>query len=53
MYQEQELQINPDEYSRCEEKRQITDYGKSYSSIQKSDAAIQNQFTTPYGKMMF
>jgi osmotically-inducible protein OsmY len=41
MYQEQELQINPDEYSRCEEKRQITDYGKSYSSIQKSDAAIQ------------
>jgi len=41
MYQERELQINPDEYSRCEEKRQITDHGKSHSPIQKTDAAIQ------------
>jgi osmotically-inducible protein OsmY len=41
MYQEQKLQLNPDEFLSCEEKRQITDYGKSYTSIQKSDAAIQ------------
>ena len=41
MYQEQELQINPDEYSRCEEQRQMTDHGKSLSPIQKTDAAIQ------------
>ena len=41
MYQERELQINPDEYSRFEEKRQITDHGKSHSPIQKTDAAIQ------------
>ena len=33
--------ITPDEFSRCEERRQVTDHGKSLSPIQKTDAAIQ------------
>ena len=33
--------INPDEFSRCEERSQMTDHGKSLSPIQKTDAAIK------------
>jgi osmotically-inducible protein OsmY len=33
--------INSDEFSRCEERRQITVPGKSLSPIQKTDAAIR------------
>ena len=50
MYQEQELQINPDEYSRCEEKRPIRDHGKNNSSIQKSDADIQKSINNALWK---
>lgn len=33
--------INPDEFSWCEESSQSTDHGKSFSPIQKTDAAIK------------
>lgn len=33
--------INPDEFSRCEERSQMTVQGKSPSKIQKTDAAIK------------
>jgi osmotically-inducible protein OsmY len=33
--------INSDEFSRCEERRQMADHGKSLSPIQKTDAAIK------------
>ena len=33
--------INPDEFSRCEEREQTTDHGKSFSPIQKTDEAIK------------
>ncbi len=32
---------NPDEFSRCEERSQMMDHGKSLSKIQKTDAAIK------------
>lgn len=41
MFPAQIPRINPDEFSRCEERRQMTDHGKSLSSIQKTDAAIK------------
>ncbi len=41
MYQEQALQINPEEITRCEEQIIITDHGKSLNPIQKTDAVIQ------------
>ncbi|HEX9333083.1 MAG TPA: BON domain-containing protein [Anaerolineales bacterium] len=33
--------INPDEFSKCEERSQMTDHGKSLSPIQKTDTAIK------------
>ena len=41
MFPAQIPRIDPDEFSRCEERRQMTDHGKSLSSIQKTDAAIK------------
>jgi osmotically-inducible protein OsmY len=41
MYKEQVLQTNLDEFSRCEERMQMIDHGKSLSPIQKTDAAIK------------
>jgi osmotically-inducible protein OsmY len=41
MFPTQLPKINPDEFSRCEEPRQKTDYGKSLSPNQKTDAAIK------------
>ena len=41
MFPAQISRINPDEFSRCEERRQITDHGKGLSSIQKTDSAIK------------
>jgi osmotically-inducible protein OsmY len=41
MFPAQLPKINPDEFSRCEEPRQKTDYGKSLSPNQKTDAAIK------------
>ena len=40
MYKKQELQTNPDEFNRCAERRQKTDYRKSLSPTQKSDASL-------------
>ncbi len=37
----QTTKINPDEFSRCEERRQMTDHGKSLSPIRKTDAVIK------------
>jgi len=41
MFPVQVPRINSDELSRCEERRQITDHGKTLSPIQKTDAAIK------------
>ena len=41
MFPVQIPKINPDEFSRCENRKQITDRGKSLSPIQKTDAAIK------------
>ncbi len=41
MYEEQVAHTNPDEFSRCEERSQVTDPGKSLSPIQKTDAALK------------
>jgi len=43
MYKEQTLPTNLDEISRCEERSQIIDHGKSLSPIQKTDAAIKEK----------
>lgn len=50
MFKEQELQINPDEFTRCEERRPMTDHGKSLSRIQKSDAVIQESINNALWK---
>jgi osmotically-inducible protein OsmY len=41
MFPAQMPRINPDEFSRCEGRRQMTDHGKSLSPIQKTDAVIK------------
>lgn len=41
MFPVQVPRINSDEFSRCEERRQMTDYGKSFHPIQTNDAAIK------------
>ena len=53
MYQEQALQINPEEITRCEEQIKITDHGKSLTQSRKRMRQSKNQFTTLYGKMKF
>ncbi len=41
MFPAQISTTNPDEFSRCEERSQMIDHGKSLSKIQKMDAAIK------------
>src|SRR5688500_20405373 len=41
MFPVQVPRINSDEFSRCEERSQITDHGKSLRPVQKTDAAIK------------
>src|SRR5574341_1877960 len=41
MFPTQIPRINPDEFFRCEERKQKTDHGKNLSPIQKTDAAIK------------
>ena len=41
MYKEQVLETKLEKFSRCEERRQMNDHGKSLSPFQKTDAAIQ------------
>lgn len=50
MYKEQVQQINLDEFSRCEERKQMTDHGKSLSPIQKTDAAIKESINNALWK---
>jgi len=42
--------INPDEFSRCEERNQKSDPGESPGSIQKTDAAIKEQIYQAFWK---
>ncbi len=41
MFPVQVPRINSDEFSRCEERRQMIDHGKSLSSIEKTDANLK------------
>ena len=41
MLNTQTTKINPAEFSRCEERRQMTDHGKRLGPIQKTDAVIK------------
>jgi osmotically-inducible protein OsmY len=50
MYKEQVLPTNLDELSRCEVRMQMTDYGKSLSPTQKTDAAIHENITNALWK---
>jgi osmotically-inducible protein OsmY len=50
MFSVQVPKINSDELSRCEERRQITDHGKSLSPIQKTDAAIKESIYHAFWK---
>jgi len=49
MYKEQ-VQTNLDEFSRCEERRQMTGQVKSLSPTQKTDAAIKENITNALWK---
>jgi osmotically-inducible protein OsmY len=50
MYQEQVAHTNLDEISRCEERRQVPDSGKSLSPIQKTDAVIKESINNALWK---
>jgi osmotically-inducible protein OsmY len=45
MYPIQISEVNPEEFSRCEEREQITEYGNSLSPVQKTDVAIKNSIS--------
>jgi osmotically-inducible protein OsmY len=42
--------INPDDFSRCEDRRQAADPGKSLSPIQKTDAALKESIYHAFWK---
>jgi osmotically-inducible protein OsmY len=50
MYTKQVPHTNLDEFSRCEERSQVTDYGKSLSPIQKTDAVIKESINNALWK---
>jgi osmotically-inducible protein OsmY len=50
MYKEQVAQTNLDEFSRCEERRQMRDDGKSLNPIQKTDAVIKESINNALWK---
>jgi osmotically-inducible protein OsmY/uncharacterized protein YkvS len=50
MFPVQVPRINSNEFSRCEERTQITDHGKSLSPIQKNDAAIKEYIYNAFWK---
>jgi osmotically-inducible protein OsmY len=50
MYKEQVPQTNLDEFSRCEERSQVTEHEKSLSSIQKTDEAIKENINNALWK---
>jgi osmotically-inducible protein OsmY len=50
MFPVQVPRINSNEFSRCEERRQITDHGKSLSPIQKNDAAVKEYIYNAFWK---
>ena len=43
MFPAQIPKINPDEFSRCEERSEVIDHRKSLSPVQKTDAAIKER----------
>lgn len=43
-------EVNPPEYSRCEEPEQIPEYGNKLSSAQKNDAAIKDSISNALWK---
>jgi len=50
MFPAQIPRINPDDFSRCEEQRQMTDHERSRSPIQKTDAAIKEYIDHAFWK---
>ena len=50
MYTKQVPQTNLDEISRCEERRQMPDHGKSLSPFQKTDAVIKESINNALWK---
>ena len=50
MFPIQVPRINSNEFSRCEERRQITDHGKNLSPSQKTDAAIKEHIDKAFWK---
>jgi osmotically-inducible protein OsmY/uncharacterized protein YkvS len=50
MFPVQVRRINSNEFSRCEERRQMTDHGKSLSPIQKNDVAIKEYIYNAFWK---
>jgi osmotically-inducible protein OsmY len=50
MYKEQITHTNLDEISRCEERMQMPDHGKSLSPIQKTDAVIKESINNALWK---
>jgi len=45
MFPIQVTEVDPEEFSRCEEREQITEYGNSLSPVQKTDAAIKDSIS--------
>lgn len=50
MFPTQIPRIKPDEFSRCEERNQMADHGKSLSPIQRTDAAIKESIYHAFWK---
>jgi osmotically-inducible protein OsmY len=50
MFSVQNPKINPDEFSRCEERTQMADHEKKPTLIQKTDATIKNRIDTALWK---
>jgi len=50
MFPVQNPKINPDEFSRCEERMQMADHEKNLAPIQKTDATIKDRIDTALWK---
>ena len=44
------IKVNPDKFSRCEEREEIPEYGNRLSQVQKSDAAIKDSISNALWK---
>ena len=45
MFPIQVTEVNPEEFSRCEEREQTTDYGNKLSPVQKTDTELKDSIT--------